>query len=83
MPVAKSFALATVLILELSTLVDAAPRSQSGTAVRYRLKAAVAIAQIHVLVSLRRSRTSTDPVTEAPILTDVLSCGIGWASSDE
>ena len=57
MPVAKSLALATVLILELTTLVDAAPRSQSGTAVRYQLKAAVAIAQIHVLVSLRYSRT--------------------------
>jgi hypothetical protein len=30
MPVAKSLALATVLILGLTTLVDAAPRSQSG-----------------------------------------------------
>jgi hypothetical protein len=30
MPDAKSLALATVLILELTTLVDAAPISQSG-----------------------------------------------------
>jgi hypothetical protein len=30
MPVAKSLALATVLIFELMTSVDAAPRSQSG-----------------------------------------------------
>ena len=30
MPVAKSLALATVLILELTTLVDAAPRNQLG-----------------------------------------------------
>ena len=39
-------------------------------AVRYQSREAVAIAQIHVLVSLRSSRTSTDPVTEAPILTE-------------
>jgi hypothetical protein len=30
MPVAKSLALATVLILELMTLADAAPRNQLG-----------------------------------------------------
>ena len=30
MPVAKSLALATALILELTTLADAAPRNQSG-----------------------------------------------------
>jgi hypothetical protein len=30
MPVAKSLALATVLIFELTTLADTAPRSQSG-----------------------------------------------------
>ena len=30
MPVAKSLALATVLILELTTLLDAAPRNQLG-----------------------------------------------------
>jgi hypothetical protein len=30
MPVAKSLALATALILELTTWLDAAPRSQSG-----------------------------------------------------
>ena len=64
MPVAKSLALATVLILELTTLVDAGSMSQLGTAVRYRSSVAVAIAQIHVLVSLRCSLASTDPVTE-------------------
>ena len=65
MPVAKSLALATVLILELTTLVDGAPRGQSGYSRPVPLKAAVAIAQIHVLVSLRYSPTSTDPVTES------------------
>jgi hypothetical protein len=49
MPVAKSLALATALILELMTWVGAAPISQSGYS-------------RPVPKQERRSRTSTDPV---------------------
>jgi hypothetical protein len=75
MPVAKSLALATALLLELTTLADTASRASHAVnrftaptvPEQYRLKAVVATVQIHELGSLRSSRISTDPlVGEAP-----------------
>jgi hypothetical protein len=70
MSIRNSLVLAAVLILELTTLADAASRARhrsqpvSAPTVpeRYRLKAVAATVQIHELANLRSSRISTDPL---------------------